>query len=372
MGDDQNFDTHSPSLRGQNFASLRDAVMSRWEREARAQIPSAESLPATVLNDQVPALIGFIAQSFEPTFQDGQGSAELKASALHGATRARITQFGPDQVVKEYQLLRQAFAAEAQSRLTLTNSDWAAIDNFINLAICESVHAFASTQEDLRRKLAAAILHDLRTPLTVVVNGAQILQRSKNVAVTQVAEKIASNADRLQDMVAELLDALTFSSGEKLPLNLSTFDMATLVKEVCAEYNQMRPGEIRSHSEPVQGFWCSKSMRRALENLINNAEKHGDGTGVDIVETRSEDKLFVSVHNFGTPIPEGHQVRIFDYFTRNVGATASAGWGLGLPFVKRVAESHGGSVAVESSLENGTTFIIEIPIDCRPYVDVAH
>jgi signal transduction histidine kinase len=75
----------------------------------------------------------------------------------------------------------------------------------------------------------------------------------------------------------------------------------------------------------------------------------------------------LSVHNTGSFIPKENLGAIFNYLTRGE-HQAQIGWGLGLPFVKRVAESHGGTVAVDSSLEAGTTFLIDIPVDCQPFL----
>ena len=79
-------------------------------------------------------------------------------------------------------------------------------------------------------------------------------------------------------------------------------------------------------------------------------------------------RLMVSVHNEGNAIPEEQHNRIFEYLRRETGPFSATGWGIGLPFVKAVGESHGGSVSVDSSPELGTTFLIDIPVDCRPFV----
>ena len=78
--------------------------------------------------------------------------------------------------------------------------------------------------------------------------------------------------------------------------------------------------------------------------------------------------MMLSVHNTGNPIPAENRTRIFQYLWRQDNARDQRGWGIGLPFVQSVAESHGGSVAVDSSPEQGTTFLIDLPIDCRPFV----
>ena len=79
------------------------------------------------------------------------------------------------------------------------------------------------------------------------------------------------------------------------------------------------------------------------------------------------DRVRVSVHNSGPCIAEEQMMRIFDYLRRDNHAPAP-GWGIGLPYVQNVAESHGGSVAVDSAPASGTSFILDLPVDCRPFV----
>ena len=79
----------------------------------------------------------------------------------------------------------------------------------------------------------------------------------------------------------------------------------------------------------------------------------------------------LSVHNEGTPIAAEEIEDIFQFYQRARAAAQGKkeGWGIGLTFIRAVAESHGGSVTVDSSLERGTTFLIDIPIDARPFPD---
>lgn len=207
----------------------------------------------------------------------------------------------------------------------------------------------------------------MRTPLAVILNGAEVVKIAPDLALAKrAATKISSNATRLNEMMAELLDALTSKGGGQLPLNLSSFDIEELVDEVRGACHL--PGaSVEADAQPVFGYWCQNSMRRALENLVNNAWKYGDPARVNIKATQTHGRLLLSVHNMGNPIPKERQGAIFDYLTRGE-EDSTVGWGIGLPFVKRVAESHGGSVAVDSSTETGTTFFIDIPVDCRPYV----
>lgn len=221
--------------------------------------------------------------------------------------------------------------------------------------------------------MAAALSHDMRTPLAIIFNGAQLLSITPNLELARrAATKIESNAVRLTEMVGDLLDALTFQGGAKVALKLTHFDALELVKEVREQYVQGGNWTVifEAHGEPVSGYWCRDSLRRALENLVNNAVKYGDGSLVQIFAHESRACLMLSVRNTGSPIQEEQRERIFEYLRRDHNASSVPGWGIGLPFVKAVATAHGGDVAVDSSKDRGTTFYIHVPLDCRPSVEI--
>lgn len=350
-----------------DFLALRDSTIARWESEVRVRVEGADQLRSPVLTNTLPAFFDNIAEALSPDHCRRDATSNTNAASIHGGERARMTSFGPDQVVHEYQILRECIAAEAEGRVALTTRDWAIIDRSINLAVREAVKEFVAIQDDLRRKLAAALSHDMRTPLAVILNGAEVVKIAPDLALAKrAATKISSNATRLNEMMTELLDALTSKGSGQMPLNLSSFSIEELVDEVRGACHL--PGaSVETNAEPVFGYWCHNAMRRALENLVNNAWKYGDRARVNIKATQTHGRLLLSVHNTGNPIPKERHGAIFDYLTRGE-EDSTVGWGIGLPFVKRVAESHGGSVAVDSSEKTGTTFLIDIPIDCRPYV----
>jgi signal transduction histidine kinase len=79
--------------------------------------------------------------------------------------------------------------------------------------------------------------------------------------------------------------------------------------------------------------------------------------------------VMVSVHNEGGTIPPAEQEGIFQAFRRSQAAQQGKkqGWGLGLPLVRGIAEAHGGNIHVDSAPERGTTFVMDMPLDARPY-----
>jgi signal transduction histidine kinase len=368
LATDQNLSDDGLSGIGKKFIALRDSTMARWEREVRSRVDGAADVRSPVLTNTLPAFFDNIAEALSPGHGRRDATSDTNAAAVHGGERARMTSFGPDEVIHEYQILRESIAVEAQGKVDLTPNDWAIIDRSFNRAVREAVREFVSIQDDLRRKLAAALSHDMRTPLGVIMNGAEVVQIAPDLGTAKrAATKISNNAKRLHEMMEELLDALTSKGGDQLPLTLSSFDIVDLVNDVSVDYKRSGAVDVKTVLDPVQGFWCHGAMRRALENLINNAEKYGDGSGVSVKAIQTRGRLMLSVSNKGVVIPKERHGVIFDYLTREE-PHATVGWGVGLPFVKRVAESHGGSVAVDSSADMGTTFLIDIPVDCRPYV----
>jgi len=186
--------------------------------------------------------------------------------------------------------------------------------------------------------------------------------------VRRMAEKISFSAERISLMMSELVDALIFNNGDRLPLKLSEFSIADLIQDVSVQYLESERGKLQVCSEEVRGHWCYDMIRRALENLVNNAISYGDGKIIDIDAKQERGRLMLSVHNTGNPIAKSELGNLFDFGAKEGASHATGGWGIGLAFVKRVAQSHGGSISIDSSPEAGTTFLIDIPVDCRPYV----
>lgn len=370
LATDQNADGHTLSAKAGSFLAMRSAVMTRWEGEVRARVEGAADLLTPALTNMLPTFYDNIAEALSPGHPRRDGTSNTNAAAVHGGERARTTPFGPDQIIHEYQILRECIAAEAVGTLELTAVDWAVIDRSINHAVREAVREFAAIQDDLRRKVAAALSHDMRTPLAVVANGAQLIQIAPDMDMARrAATKIESSAARLGQMMGELLDALTANGGDAMTLELSRFDIRDLVREVCAGYSHTAGTPVESTSESVVGHWSRKALRRALENLVNNAASYGDGQGIGLMAKAAHGRVLLSVRNTGNPIDKDRLGSLFEHSSRERPSHAKGGWGIGLPFVKQVAESHGGSIAVDSSAETGTTFVIDVPIDCRPFAN---
>lgn len=349
--------------------AIREAVLDHWEASVRAHIKGAAELLGPALTDNLPSLYDNLAEAISPGQPRASATQHTTAAMSHGSERARMTCFGPDEVLREYQLFRDAIRDVAKARgIRWTPDVWAAISRSIEIAACESLREYAATHEALRRRVAAALSHDMRAPLAVIATGAQLIGHTADVEVARrSAEKIARHAGRLESMMGELLDALTVLREQLPPLALSRFDMRELAADVARQFGEQGGGPFTVTGDSAAGHWCAPAMRRALENLVANAVKYGAPGEIRIGVATERGRLGLSVHNRGPAIPAERRERIFGYLFR-YGGPGTLGWGIGLPFVRDVAEAHGGSVSVDSSDDTGTTFTIDVPVDCRPFI----
>jgi signal transduction histidine kinase len=146
--------------------------------------------------------------------------------------------------------------------------------------------------------------------------------------------------------------------------------MADIVADVCEQMTLVHGPRFDVQKGSVRGWWGRAELQRALENLIGNAVKYGHpDTPIRIVYGSEHERAFLSVHNEGNPIPPDQVESVFQVFARAMAVKQgdTQGWGIGLPYVRSVAESHGGSIDVDSTAERGTTFTIDIPLDARPF-----
>jgi signal transduction histidine kinase len=370
LATDQKMNASGLSQTSKQVLEMRDSVFAEWEKDVRRLISSAQDVLGPILINTLPVFYDNIAEALTPGHPRLQATSNTDIAAAHGNERARMTSYGPEQIIHEYQLFRDAFYRVADERgVVLSRMEWAVVTSSIDSAVRESVKKFTSMHDSFRHRVAASLSHDMRNPLSVVVSAAHVLLLAPQSEKAPVfAKRILDNGKRLGSMIEELLEALSFQRGQKLPLVLTQFDILELVKTVCGEANDNQHAGCSVVGVSVVGYWCENSLRRAVENLITNAVKYGDGAGIRIKIDETHGRMLLSVHNSGSVIPMEHRGRIFEYLRRE-GSGEQPGWGIGLPFVQNVAESHGGSVAVDSSPASGTTFLIDIPVDCRPFVE---
>lgn len=220
-----------------------------------------------------------------------------------------------------------------------------------------------------RMNFVANVTHELRTPLTVIRGAAHNLQRGivkDPEAIEKYSGSILKHADALGAMIDQVLD---LSGGRRYkavraPMNLWQVlrDTAQSVK-VDPKFSACQI-EIDLPAEIPEVVGDPAALRSAFRNLFENAAKHGGINGViGITAEMREHQVEIRITDHGPGIPESEMKDIFKPFFRGANARSKhvRGSGLGLSLVKNIIEAHGGSVAVTSEFEKGSTFTVTLP-----------
>lgn len=350
---------------------LREDVLSEWGKRLRETVEEAEHLPHPILINTIPVLYQQIVQAIAPDFPRTMLGTSTVASE-HGGERARLTNYNVQALVSEYQLLRWTiFDVLKLNGIRLDMNEFGIVNACIDSAIRESVTAYALAESTLRERFVATLTHDLRNPLAAAYASAELISRVTDVAkVRDLAARITANLGRMDEMIRELLDAAVFHAGERMTLHIDNFDMLALATELCDQFEVIHGPRFKLLAKSVAGHWDRNALKRAIENLLDNAVKYGEPDGIITLKVESvHGRMICAVHNTGAPMQAGEMESVFKVFQRAIAAREgdTKGWGIGLPYVRAVAESHGGSVSADSGAQRGTTFAIDIPVDARPF-----
>lgn len=356
------------------IVALREPILDAWMDEVRGTVAQARELPVPILANTLPAYFDTLAALLTPGFSARVVTDLGAVASEHGGERARLTSYDATALIHELQIFRDVLLRElARHGVTLDESQRATLVAHLDATIRESANAFTVVQAALREQFVAAMAHDLRTPLSTAQLAAEMINHtSSDESVRRYADKIVASTQRIDGMTRELLDRIAFCKTGKVALQIERFDMVALVREVVGSAEAFHPIELVPGDEAVEGWWCGEAVRRAIENLVNNAIKYGAREApICVTVSTTVGRVQVMVHNQGPPISPEDSESIFQLFRRagnqGLGENKGEGWGLGLPYVRRVAEAHGGSVLMSSSVEDGTVFVIDLPVDARPF-----
>lgn len=358
------------SANGKHMLAMRDDVFAVWESRVREQLLQARVLQQPILIDTLPVFYDNIVESISSAHPRTSGTDGTTVASEHGGERARVTSYDHAALIEEYQILRWAiFDVLHREQIVLDHHETHAIHSSIDSGIQEAVEAFFLVHSAFRERFAAALTHDLRGPLTATVTGLELIMLTNDVTkIKLIAARALANSERMSAMIDELLHTMAFHGGQKIQLAPADVDIMEIVKEVQADAITAHGPRIRVMGQSILGHWDHTALKRALENLVANAVKYGSpDTPITIKVQGTHGRLVLTVHNEGQPIPPSEQECVFQMYRRAQSArqNAAKGWGIGLPYVRAVAESHGGSVGLDSSVESGTTFVIDIPLDAR-------
>ncbi|HEX5218041.1 MAG TPA: PAS domain-containing sensor histidine kinase [Verrucomicrobiae bacterium] len=236
----------------------------------------------------------------------------------------------------------------------------------------ELVKALAQEKElsQMKTSFVNLVSHEFRTPLSVIVSSADILEnyfdRLKPEQRIGHLQDIRYSTQQMTKLMEEVLLLGKVEAGKMVfkpePIDLAGFcqrlvdEQRSATSRKCPILLELKDLEATAHSDEAL-------LRHIFTNLLSNAVKYSPaGSQVHFSIHREESEAVFEVRDHGIGIPAEDQKRLFQAFHRASNVGGIAGTGLGLVIVKRCVDLHGGTIAVESEPQRGTTFVVRLKV----------
>ncbi len=271
--------------------------------------------------------------------------------------------------------LRQISSGNFSQRLEIPNRDelgaLAANLNRMNEELGRLYHELETASRH-KSQFLANMSHELRTPLNAILGYTELIldgiYGGAPEKIREALERVQHGGRHLLGLVNDVLDLSKIEAGQ-LTLSLHDYSLKEVVHTVfsaveplAAEKKLAVKISVPSDLPPARGD--EQRIRQVLLNLVGNAIKFTEAGEVSIQAAASTGKFVVSVSDTGPGIAEADRERIFEEFQQADGTLTKAkgGTGLGLAIAKRIVESHGGRMWVESRVGEGSAFWFTLPI----------
>lgn len=220
-------------------------------------------------------------------------------------------------------------------------------------------------------EVVSTVSHELRSPLTSVKGYTSLLlnrwDRLNDEQKKSMLEQVQSDADRVTRLITELLDISRLETG-RLRLRCQMVDIARLAEVVVEKIRIAYPElevSVAFPDELPRVYADPDKVEQVLTNLLENAAKYAGSPDVRVEGVYDEGRkaLTLAVHDVGKGIPPAELPRLFNKFFRGSEGGRPSGSGLGLYIARGLVEAHGGRIAAESRLGEGSTFSFTLPAD---------
>ncbi|MDT5060466.1 MAG: hypothetical protein QOH63_925 [Acidobacteriota bacterium] len=352
----------------------RDNLLAQWRQEVR-RLSVAHNLDVPTLNDHIPELLEELADELEAYVDESMIGELKKNSVVHGLDRLRLG-FDVEEVVGEYNALRGVIQDLIERHdLSLGGPVNRTINRVIDMSIGLAVKTYAAQKaleiQQRREEHLAFVAHDLRTPLSAIAMAAKLLEVAvpdvvKDKQAAALLETMHRNVNHLNSLVVQVvqeeanLKAKVSERAERREVKLMA-----LVEGIVSDLRPLAAASnlrlINKVPEELTAFADANMLTLIFQNLISNAIDYTPNGEVIIGAQKIEESASIEcwVSDTGVGIPVDRLEKVFDKLETD--PDKKSGMGLGLAIVKQCVEAHGGEVAVNSELGQGTTFRFTIP-----------
>jgi signal transduction histidine kinase len=249
------------------------------------------------------------------------------------------------------------------------------ISSFASEELIDLSHSFNSMTEKLKannmmqKEFLGIASHELRSPIQPILSYADLATKG-DLPYQQAMEKILTNALKLQSLANDILDVARIEAGQlncvmrPVSVNRVVKDAADSIRENLRKDVNL---EVQLLEQDVEIGLDHDRIAQVLTNILGNAAKFTKKGKVKIETSRASDNsslIEIRISDTGGGIPEEILPRLFEKFaTKDVGASAKQGTGLGLYISKAIVKAHNGKISAFNNPEGGSTFVISLPIE---------
>jgi two-component system phosphate regulon sensor histidine kinase PhoR len=356
-----------------------ESLLSDWRKQVR-NLESAKHMDTPTLNDHMPRLLGELANALEAgslqTIPQAVKEDNTRDSArIHGLQRSE-DKFDIEEVVAEYNILRGCIHDLAgEHGFSLQGAPFHIFNRVFDHAIGLALQSY-TTQRALevrleREKYLAFVAHDLQTPLFAISLAGRVLEKALpenglNEASARMLKTMRRSVQQLEGLIHQVLDEnANLRAGDGVSLERRAFDLWPQVEALVEELAQVARASaselVNEVPDDVVVYADARLLRRILQNLVANAIRFSPkgrvSVGARVIDAGGECGIECWVRDNGAGMSEEFLGKVF-----SVEESASEGGkGLGLSIVRTFTEAHGGTVACESVLGEGTTFRFTLP-----------
>lgn len=397
----------------QDFSQLLkdkvDSIRHDWADAVAhdRQIPSAESLSQTAIEDHIDLVLVAMSQALSQIEEDDTAAVEA-ASISHGVLRANQG-FDPTEIAQEYHLLRKVIFESIRSELLKGTAEELfravnVIDSVIDSAISQCFKSYVNerlqeleqvqsqlslTVSELKRlarsneNSLATLAHELRTPLTSIIGYADLfLRQSKqehdtsgirkrdrdSLSSLDHIEQVLQGGRRLLRLINDALELSRYEAGKKqvIPEAIEVSELMQAVVKVIQPLVDNRKLQLKVNLEfaPKQVISDPLRLQQVLTNLLSNAVRYTEtGTITLTCQELSHNRWSISIADTGIGIAPEDQLRLFVPFEQVGSFKSPDSTGLGLAIVARLVELLQGQIYLSSQLDEGSTFTVILPLE---------
>ena len=358
---------------GELIEIYRHELLSDWHREVDL-LPGAEHLDAPTITDHIPQLLTELAQNLR---SDRQHANVIASPAEHGVQRWRVG-FDITEVVAEYGILRTCiYRLAAKHSLPLSTNAACIVNTVFDDAVGQAIKAYATHMtvelQKRREEHLSFVIHDLRTPLQAVSLATTMLERSlpdeSKTELFVTLSMLRRNITRLDTLIKRVLqEEGNLQLDDSPKVEKREFDLWSLVESTIQDLypiaSDVHTTLVNTVPSDMTIFADARLLGQVFQNLISNAIKFTPNGKITVGASKTNDLVRCWIQDTGAGIEAERLDKIFDKLETDQ-QPDKRGVGLGLAIVKQIIELHGGTVAVESRVGEGSIFTLEVPQSAR-------